>query len=41
MHLSTAAAFAFTKYGNKNNSNGTSLPLNWLLQKVKKGSKRF
>jgi hypothetical protein len=41
MHLSTAAAFAFTKYANKSGSNGTSLPLNWLLQKVKKGSKRF
>ncbi len=41
MHLSTAAAFAFTKYANKNNSNGTSLSLNWLLQKVKKNSKRF
>jgi hypothetical protein len=41
MHLSTAAAFAVTKYAGKTDSNGTSLPLNWLLQKVKRGSKRF
>jgi len=41
MHLSTAAAFAKTKYANKENSNGTSLPLKWLLGRIKKGSKRF
>jgi hypothetical protein len=41
MHLSTAAAFAKTKYANKDGSNGTSLPLKWLLGKIKKGSKRF
>jgi hypothetical protein len=41
MHLSTAAAFAKKKYANKNGSNGTSLPLKWLIQQVKKGSKRY
>jgi hypothetical protein len=41
MHLSTAAAFAKTKYANKDNSNGTALPLKWLLGRIKKGSKRF
>ncbi len=41
IHLSTAAAFAKKKYANKNGSNGTSLPLKWLIQQVKKGSKRY
>jgi hypothetical protein len=41
MHLSTAAAFAKTKYANKDDSNGTALPLKWLLGRIKKGSKRF
>ena len=41
LRLCTAARFALVKYGNKVGSNGTCVPLNWLLQRVKKGSKRF
>ena len=41
LNLQTACHFTIQKYSNKNGSNGTALPLNWLLQKVKRGSKRF
>jgi hypothetical protein len=41
MNLVTAANFAVTKYGNKENSNGTCVPLSLFLQRIKKGSKKF
>jgi exonuclease III len=41
LNLQTACHFAVQKYGNKDGSNGTALPLNWLLQNVKKGSRKF
>jgi hypothetical protein len=39
--LVTAGKFALEKYANKNGSNGTSLPLAWLMQRFKKGSRKF
>ena len=39
--LATAARFAIKKYSMKNGSNGSTVPLNFILQGVKKGSKRF
>jgi hypothetical protein len=41
LNLVTAANFAKTKYGNKENSNGTCIPLLLFLQRIKKGSKKF
>ena len=41
LNLVTAANFAIKKYGNKVDSNGTSLPTTWIFGKIKKGSKRF
>ena len=41
MNLTRAGNFAVKKYGGKVGSNGSSLPLNWLLLRVKKGSARF
>jgi hypothetical protein len=41
LNLVTAANFAIKKYGNKQDSNGTSLPTSWIFTKVKKGSKKF
>jgi hypothetical protein len=41
LNLVTAANFAKTKYGNKNGSNGTCIPLSLYLQRIKKGSKKF
>jgi hypothetical protein len=41
LNLVTAANFAITKYGNKDGSNGTCIPLMLFLQRIKKGSKKF
>jgi hypothetical protein len=41
LNLVTAANFAIKKYGNKQDSNGTSLPTSWIFTKIKKGSKKF
>jgi len=41
LNLQTACHFAVQKYSGKNGSNGTALPLNWLFQKIKKGSRLF
>jgi hypothetical protein len=41
LNLQTACHFAVQKYSGKNGSNGSALPLNWLLQRTKKGSKHF
>jgi hypothetical protein len=41
LNLVTAANFAKTKYANKQESNGTCLPLLLFLQRIKKGSKKF
>jgi len=39
--LVTAGKFAIQKYASKNESNGTSLPLTWMMQRIKKGSRKF
>jgi len=41
LNLQTACHFAVQKYGGKNGSNGSALPLNWLFQRIKKGSRLF
>ncbi len=41
LNLVTAANFAKTKYGNKQKSKGTCIPLTLFLQWIKKGSKKF
>jgi hypothetical protein len=41
LNLVTAANFAKTKYANKQESNGTCLPLLLFLQRIRKGSKKF
>ncbi len=41
LNLQTACHFAVQKYSGKNGSNGSALPLNWLFQKIKKGSRLF
>jgi hypothetical protein len=41
LNLQTACHFAVQKYSGKNGSNGSTLPLTWLFQRVKKGSRLF
>jgi len=41
LNLVTAANYAKTKYGNKEGSNGTCIPLTLYLQRIKKGSRKF
>jgi hypothetical protein len=41
MNLVTAGNFAIKKYANKNGSDGTCNSISWLLNQVRRGSKRF
>ncbi len=41
MNLQTAGHFAVQKYGGKAGSNGSTVPLRWLFDNVKKGSRKF
>jgi hypothetical protein len=41
MYLQTAANFALKKYSGKNNSNGTSLTLTAIMDRLKKGSGKY
>jgi hypothetical protein len=41
LNLQTACNFAIQKYGGKPGSNGSTVPLRWLFDNVKKGSRKF
>jgi len=41
LNLQTACHFAVQKYGGKAGSNGSTVPLRWLFDNVKKGSRKF
>jgi hypothetical protein len=41
LNLQTACHFAIQKYAGKVGSNGSTVPLSWLFENVKKGSRKY